>query len=393
MSLQIPRMPSPLSPLVRSTKAARLYQVLRSSSRPVLGPIVVVALLTHSLFGYGQERYQLYTRADDLRWPWSIAALPSGEFLITEREGRLVLLRTDGSRMVLTGTPDTYFAGQGGYFDVVLSPAFANDKTLFLSYAAGDSNANATAVFKATLEDEALVEGNTILQVKRTKDTPHHYGGRLLAIDGETLLLTTGEGFEYREEAQSLASELGKVLRFDFDGNPRGVRRTGKPESTIWTYGHRNPQGLTVNPRTGQIYLHEHGPRGGDEVNVLLAGSNYGWPAVTHGVDYSGAYVSPFRSAPGMVDPIWTWVPSIAPSGMAWYAGDDFPEWKDSLLIGALVDREVRRLKIADAEVVEEETLFAELDQRIRDVRVFDDRIFLLTDGEQGSLIEVRPLR
>ena len=146
-----------------------------------------------------------------------------------------------------------------------------------------------------------------------------------------------------------------------------------------------------MDRQRNRIFLHEHGPRGGDEVNVLLARENYGWPAVTHGVDYSGAYVSPFRRAPGMRDPIWTWTPSIAPSGLAYYDGDQFAAWRNSLLVGALVDRSVRRLQLHQGEVIREERLFAEIGERIRDVRVFDDELYLLTDGEQGSLIQVIP--
>lgn len=342
--------------------------------------------------GIHAEDYQLFTRAKDLRWPWSVARLPDGSFLITEREGRLIRVSDRGQRSVIDGTPDTVFAGQGGFFDIALHPKFAINRLIYLSYAEGEPSSNGTAIYRARLRNGKLEDGERILRVTPDKTTPQHYGGRLLFLDDNSLLLTTGEGFEHREEAQCRGSELGKVLRIDSSGNPAGIAslRDGKA-TKIFTLGHRNPQGLALDPKTGAIYLHEHGPRGGDELNRLEIGGNYGWPAVTHGVDYSGAYVSPFTTAPEMVDPLWTWVPSIAPSGMAWYNGNAFPKWRSSLLLGTLVSKEVRRLQMHDGSVVKEEILFAEIGQRIRDVRVFGEDIFLLTDSERGELIQVLP--
>lgn len=186
-------------------------------------------------------------------------------------------------------------------------------------------------------------------------------------------------------------SELGKVLRVSDKGSPRGIYNPGESSQRIYTLGHRNPQGIAMNPDNGEVFLHEHGPKGGDEVNLLEEGFNYGWPVATHGIDYSGALVSPFKRIEGMQDPIWTWVPSIAPSGMAWYGKGEFRSWQNSLFIGALVDKEVRRLEIIDGEVLKEESLFSNLNERIRDVRVFDDQIYLLTDSEQGRLIRISP--
>jgi glucose/arabinose dehydrogenase len=336
--------------------------------------------------------YRLYTIAKDLRWPWSLAKLPGGDFLVTEREGRLLRLTRTGEKTVIEGGPPTLFAGQGGYFDVILDLSFTENRRVYLSYAEGVEKANGTAVFRARLEGSRLVEGERLLRVRPDKTTPQHYGGRLLAVEEDQLLVTTGDGFEHREAAQDWASELGKVLRITTDGDAVGVRRSDAGRGDrVWTRGHRNPQGLAMDRQRNRIFLHEHGPRGGDEVNVLRARENYGWPAVTHGVDYSGAYVSPFRQAPGMRNPLWTWTPSIAPSGLAYYDGDRFPAWRDSLFAGALVDRCVRRLQLHEGEVIREERLFTEIGERIRDVRVFDDELYLLTDGEQGSLIQVIP--
>ena len=336
--------------------------------------------------------YSLRTIAEDLRWPWSVALLPDGDFLVTEREGRLLRVRPSGERYVVGGTPPTLFAGQGGFFDIVLHPRFATTGWVFLSYADGSKTANGTAVLRARYEDDQFQDRKQLMRVKPDKSTPQHYGGRLLFLSDETLLMTSGEGFEHREDAQSLTSELGKVLRFDVGGKPGGLPGKGLNSRTrIWSYGHRNPQGLVRIPETDEVLLHEHGPRGGDELNRVLPGENYGWPLVTYGVDYSGAHVSPFQRAEGIREPLWTWTPSIAPSGMAWYNGTRFPAWRSSLLVGALVNREVRRLEFRGGVVQREEALFAELDERIRDVRVFNDRIFILTDSEQGRLIEVLP--
>lgn len=349
-------------------------------------------LLCLFVWGAQAAEYRIETVSDGLRWPWSVAQLPDGGFLITEREGRLLHLDDSGERTVLEGTPDTLFAGQGGYFDVLLHPNFAENGLFFLSYADGIESDNGVAVFRGRLRDGVITEGRQIFKASPQKITPQHYGGRMLFLNENTILLTSGEGFEQREEAQNRNSQLGKVLRFDVDGNPAGITAPdGRSTSYVYTLGHRNPQGLVRHPESNDIYLHEHGPRGGDELNRLIPGQNYGWPVVTHGVDYSGAYVSPFKRAEGMADPLWTWVPSIAPSGLAWYDGPHFPEWRNSLLVGALVDKEVRRLTMEGSQVQSEEPLFSELDERIRDVRVLDGFIYLLTDSEDGRLLRVMP--
>ena len=337
--------------------------------------------------------YTLTTVADKLDNPWSVAQLPDRSFLITERTGQLLRVAPDGTRISIAGVPPSYFAGQGGLLDVVLHPQFASNQVIYLSYAHGTPEANGTAITRAVLGDNRLENAEQILLVKPLKDTPQHYGGKMLFLPDGSLLLTTGEGFDYREAAQDLSSELGKILRISDDGSvPADNPFSASQSQRIWTYGHRNPQGLVLDGDTGQVYLHEHGPRGGDEINVIAPGLNYGWPAITYGRDYSGAHVSPFTEADGMEQPLLYWVPSIAPSGMAWYGADVFPEWRGDLMIGALVDKEVRRVDIEDGQVIGEQSLFKELDARIRDVRVgIDGHLYLLTDGEDGKLIKVSP--
>lgn len=204
------------------------------------------------------------------------------------------------------------------------------------------------------------------------------------------LLLTTGDGFDFREQAQNLNSHLGKTIRINKDGSPA----PGNPFAQapkVWTYGHRNPQGLAI-AKDGTVYLNEHGPKGGDEINVVTKANNYGWPAITYGMDYNGAYVSPLTEYEGMQQPVHVWTPSIGPSGLAFYEGDKFPAWTNSLFVGALVDAEVRRLTVSEGEIGSEESLFTELKSRIRDVRIGpDDLLYIVTDGDQGAVIRVHP--
>jgi glucose/arabinose dehydrogenase len=325
----------------------------------------VVLLAASSL----AAEYRLQDWATGLSQPWSIAFLPDGSALVTELGG--TLRRIDGEGRVgepLANVPAVYFAGQGGLFDVVLHPRFGNNGLIYLSFAGGQSDDNGTAVARARLARDGLEAVEIIFRNFSRKDTPVHYGGRMAFLPDGTLLLTTGDGFDYREDAQDIASGLGKVLRLTDDGRPAADNPF--PESPwVYSYGHRNPQGLAVSAR-GVIWLHEHGPRGGDEVNRIEKGVNYGWPAITHGVDYSGAVISPYTALDGMAQAEHQWTPSIAPSGLAIYEARLFADWHGDLLLGALVDREVRRLDLQDGRIVAEEALFGDLDARIRDVRI-----------------------
>lgn len=328
------------------------------------------------------EQYNLEVWAEGLELPWSIAFLPDGGALVTELEGRVRPVSADGEvGAALAFVPPVYFAGQGGLFDVVLHPEFERNRLVFISYAEGDPGNNGTAVARARYEAGGLQDLQVIFRNFTRKDTAVHYGGRLAFLPDGTLLLTTGDGFDYREAAQDIESGLGKVMRMNTDGSPA----PGNPFSQspwVYSYGHRNPQGLAV-ARDGTVWLHEHGPRGGDEVNRIEPGRNYGWPAVTHGKDYSGALISPYTEQPGMVSPAWHWTPSIAPSGLTLYEGGLFPQWRGHLLVGALVAREVRRLQVSGARVVAEDTLFSELEARVRDIR----------SGPRGELYILLPDR
>ena len=342
----------------------------------------------------GAEGYRTATVAEGLELPWGLAFLPDGDMLVTERSGNLRRVSAGGEvSEPLSGVPAVYFRGQGGLLDVVLHPRFAVNRLVYLSYAHGDGQENATRVARAVLGDAGLEDLEVIFTAVPGKATPQHYGGAMTFLGDGTLLLTVGDGFDYREQAQDRGSMLGKTIRIGDDGevpadNPFVGRTGAAPE--VWTYGHRNAQGLAVDPENGRVYQHEHGPRGGDELNLLRPGRNYGWPAITYGKDYSGAYVSPYTELPDMAQPLMYWIPSIAPSGLAVYRGGAFPEWQGDLFLGALVDREVRHVHLEDGQVAGEQALFSDLDERIRNVEVGpDEHLYLVTDSEQGRILRV----
>lgn len=340
--------------------------------------------------------YQLETVAEGLNFPWSVAFLPNGDYLVATRPGQVRRVSPSGEvSEPLTGTPEAFVNSQGGYFDIILDNNFATNQTVYLSFAWGTLQANATRIVKAKLGAAGFEDAQVLFTVSPSKVGGAHYGGKMVQLADSTLILSTGDGFDYREAAQDTFSQLGKIIRLNRDGsvpadNVFADGIAGNPY--VWSYGHRNTQGLVVDTYSNTVYNHEHGPLGGDEINRVEAGKNYGWPAITYGINYSGAYVSPFQEAPGMTQPLKVWVPSIAPSGFALYQGDAFPAWRGDFFVGALVDQEVRRIDMDNGKVIAEEPLFSELEARIRDVRVGPDGfIYLLTDSESGKLIRVKP--
>lgn len=380
-----------------------LCLIARSIQTPILSLFskmlkLLLAIFTlSSILTYAAEKteYRLETLAEGLNFPWSIAFLPEGGYLVSLRSGQLVELDATGSiTKTFENIPDTYFAGQGGYMDIMLDSNFSANKLIFLAYAHGDRQSNATQVIRAKLEGSRLDDTQVIFKVKDRKSASAHYGGRLIQLKDDTIVLTTGDGFNLREKSQDKFSHLGKVLRFTRDGkppqdNPFADGKGGDPY--VFAYGQRNPQGLVYDEDKDQIYLHEHGPKGGDEFNLIVAGKNYGWPATSYGVNYSGAKVSPYSSLPGIEEPLKYWTPSIAPSGLTLYKGNLFPKWKNSFFLGTLVNRDVRRLTLKD-NLVKEEVLFSELGERIRDIQEGRDGfLYILTDGSGGKLIRVAP--
>ena len=350
--------------------------------------IVLGTLLLAMTGAVSAQNYQVTTLATGLDKPWSIAAINNGAFLVTEKSGRLVRLNADGTITAVSNTPEVYFANQGGLMEVLPDPAFATTRIIYLSFAGGDKSANRTTVVKATLNGDTLTDHETILEVAPDKEGPAHYGGKLAFLPDGTLLVSVGEGFKYREKAQNLDWELGKLLRISTDGSSPADNPFPDQAPRVFSFGHRNPQGLVYDTAAERILMMEHGPKGGDELNHVAAGNNYGWPAITYGVDYSGAVISPFTEADGMEQPLSYWVPSIGPSGLAIYRGDVFPEWQGDLLLGSLINQEMRRLKLDGDTVVTDEAIFPEISGRVRDVRVLTDgSIVAVTDEGDVFLV------
>ncbi|MBX2809142.1 MAG: PQQ-dependent sugar dehydrogenase [Cellvibrionaceae bacterium] len=329
---------------------------------------------------------------DQLEHPWSMAFLPDGRFLISERVGRLRIVDAEGEVSApISGLPDITVLGQGGLFDVALHPDFANNQLIYLSFSASDwlnrlFKKYNTEVIRAKLDGLHLKDIKTVFKAQPKTGGGVHFGGRLLFDRAGYLYISLGDR-GLREEAQSLQSHLGTIVRVHDDGrvpsdNP--FINTPKAKAEIFSYGHRNVQGLALHPDTGAVWAHEHGPQGGDEVNLLTRGGNYGWPVITYGAEYgSGFAIGEGTEKDGMIQPLHYWDPSIAPSGMGFYQG--------KLLIGALKSQRLVELHLQGQTIIDEQPLFANQFGRIRDLRVAaDQRIYLLTDAPQGKLIQLQ---
>ncbi|APB34622.1 glucose sorbosone dehydrogenase [Gloeomargarita lithophora Alchichica-D10] len=349
-----------------------------------------------------ETRYRVVPVLDGLVHPWGMAWLPNGELLITERPGRVRRVRSGVlQKEPVSGVPQVLAAGQGGLLDISLHPRFGEMPWVYLTYAEGTGEANRTVVARATWDGQGLTDGRELLRVNPTKSGTQHFGSRLAWLPDETLLVSIGDGGNpptalagqfIRLQAQNPRSHLGKVLRITAAGtippdNPLGAKAS--PE--IWSWGHRNIQGLAVDTKTGQVWATEHGSRGGDEVNRLQAGQNYGWPLATHSREYFGPEISPHRSLAGMVDPVWVWPETAAPSGLAVYRGDKFPQWQGQLLAGGLISQAVHRFQVnAQGQVTEAGKMT--IGGRVRDVRVGPDGlIYVLTDAPNGQLLRIEP--
>lgn len=342
----------------------------------------------------GDVALAVETIADGLANPWGLAFLPNGDILVTEREGRLRIIR-DGALIdePVAGTPETLAWNQGGYFDVLPHPNFAENNILYLAFSNGTRDANATRVVRGVFDGVSLSDIETIYDAKPLKDTGHHFGGRMVWGGDGKLYLTVGEGSRYKEKAQDMTSSFGAVVRLNEDGSiPDDNPNFGDdalPE--LFSKGHRNPQGLAYDAETGVMWSNEHGPRGGDEINIVKAGANYGWPAASYGINYNGSKVTPFTEFEGATQPVKYWTPSIAPSGMAVYRGDLFPEWEGDLLVGAMaggVSQALHRVIIEDGAPSGEERYLVDLEERIREVRVGPDgAIYVTTEARGGELV------
>lgn len=338
------------------------------------------------------------TIASGLEHPWSVALLPDGGFLVTERPGRLRHVSADGALSApITGVPQVWAEGQGGLLDVVLAPDFATSKRIFLSYSEpGPDGSAGTAVSAATLGDGALSDVKLFYRQEPKLVGPNHFGSRIVFDGKGHVWISQGERND-RPTSQKLDMLQGKLVRLNLDGsvptdNPFVGRKDARPE--IWSYGHRNMQSLALDPRTGKVWEAEHGPKGGDEINIPEAGKNYGWPIITHGINYSGLKIPEAvgTSAPGMEQPYHVWEKSPGLSGMAFYTGQPTSKWNDSLFLGALADGSLIRLSLNGDTITGEERLLKEVGARIRDVRVSaDGKVYVLTDETDGKLLRLDP--
>ena len=354
--------------------------------------------------------YDLESVADGLDHPWSLAFLPDGDMLVTQRTGALVLIGADGSKQIVHDFndngefPDVHFGDgiQAGLFDVVLHPQFEDNNQVYISYAGLQENGENTLFlmryrYAGSDTQPRLVDGEMIFTASPSRVQGNHYGGRFIFLPDGTLMMPIGDAFHFREEAQALDNHFGKIVRLNDDGsipqdNPFLDERNALPE--IWSYGHRNPQGIIL-AADGRILENEHGPAGGDEINEIRRGANYGWPTVTYALDYSGGRVSPFEALDGTEQSLVHFTPSIAPSGFAQYSGSAFPDWDGDLFVSALALRHVRHIEMnGDGSLGEQHELFGELDVRFRDVRSGPDGfLYLLTEeaGTESRILRVVP--
>jgi aldose sugar dehydrogenase len=338
------------------------------------------------------------TVARGLLNPWGLAFLPDGRMLVTERAGRMRVVAADGTLGApLAGLPPIVVGGQGGLLDVAVDPKFASNSLVYWSYSEADPQeprANSTAVARGRLDGDRLADVRVIFRQAPKFASGAHFGSRLVFARDGRLFVTLGDRFSRRDDAQGLDTHHGKIVRIESDGrvpadNPFVNRAGALPE--IWSHGHRNVQGAAIHPATGELWADEHGPQGGDELNVVEAGKNYGWPVITYGVNYvTGTKIGEGTTKAGMEQPLARWVPSIATSGLAFLTSDRYPGWKGSAFIGALKAQLLVRLELDGRKVVREERLLEDFGERIRDVRQGPDGwLYLLTDSTNGRIVRL----
>jgi len=366
------------------------------AAQPASPPATLISESTPGSSEHGALTIKRITSG--LEHPWSLAFLPDGRMLVTERPGRLRYIDAQGNLSPpIAGVPTVAAIGQGGLLDIALDPDHANNHMLYLSFAEPGDGGAGTAVARAKLGDRGLENVEVIFRQMPKLADGAHFGSRLVFDREGRLYITTGDRHE-QPNVQRLDLGQGKIYRIHADGSiPNDNPFIGRGDAlpAIWSYGHRNPQGAALHPITGKLWQTEHGARGGDELNIAKAGGNYGWPVISLGIDYSGAPIGSGKSAmAGMEQPIHHWTPSIAPSGLAFYSHERFPQWKNSLFVGALAFRLLVRLELDGERVLHEERLLQDMGKRIRDVRMgLDGYLYLLTDEEDGELLQVGLVR
>ncbi|GGF79812.1 PQQ-dependent sugar dehydrogenase [Alteromonas lipolytica] len=341
------------------------------------------------------EKLAVNELATGLDHPWGMTFLPSGEMLITERSGQIRRFNfATGLSKPLDGVPAVAAANQGGLLDITVDPDFANNQQIYFCYSRPTTGGSSSSVAKATLNANGLTDVKDIFVADSVVDNGFHFGCRLAFDQSNHLFVTLGDRYKYMKEAQNPANHYGKIVRIKSDGSvPADNPFADGKAPEVYSYGHRNVQGLTIHLQTGEVWAMEHGPKGGDEVNLIKAGNNYGWPVITYGIDYNGSIISDKTAQQGMEQPVLYWDPSIAPSGMTFYHGDLFKDWQGDLLVGALKFRHLRRISFNETGEVESQTEYLrDRNERIRDVEVGPNgMIYLLTDEDNGKLLQVMP--
>jgi aldose sugar dehydrogenase len=352
-----------------------------------------------AVFNSDKHAFRVATLLTGLENPWSMAFLPDGRMLVTERAGRMRLVGADFKLLPqpVLGLPEVTAQGQGGLFDVVLHPQYAQNGWVYWAYNAPGPGGWGTTLARGKLQGQRMTDVQVLFSMQPKTRSSQHFGGRIVFDKAGMLYLTLGDRGD-KDRAQKLNDHAGSVIRLHDDGrvpadNPFARQPGAFPEK--WTLGNRNMQGAALHPQTGELWTHEHGPQGGDELNVMRPGLNYGWPVITYGVNYGlGTRIGEGPSKPGMVQPLHVWVPSIAPSGMAFVSGTQFPNWQGDLLVGALRGQMLVRLSLDGEKVQREERLLQGRVGRIRDVRMGPDGfIYLLSDSPDGALMRLEPAR
>ena len=382
------RWPALTQVLAIAVVSLSLLLILSCASQP---------LTAAEIYESQQHQFAVVRITDRLEHPWGLAFLPEQKMLVTERPGRLRLINNGVLQPgLITGLPKTIAAsGQGGLLDITPHPDFVNNRWIYFSYSGRGARGLGTEVARARLDGLQLRDVEVIFQALPKSRGGRHFGSRVLFGPKGYLYITLGDRGE-RQRAQDLSDHAGSVIRLHDDGrvpkdNPFVDQATARSE--IFTYGNRNIQGLALQSGSGLLWMHEHGPRGGDEVNIIRRGTNYGWPEITYGINYSGSIISTDTARSGMAQPVHYWVPSIAPSGMTFYDADAFPNWRGDLFVGALKDQLIARLEIEDQRVVAEERLLTRRLGRIRTVRQGPDGlIYVLTDAARGALFRLQPV-
>ena len=341
---------------------------------------------------------QVKTIAEGLENIWGMAFLPDGSMLVTERRGRMRVVSADGKvGEPLAGLPEIYAQGQGGLLDVVLAPDFETSKRIYFSYSEPGKGGNSTAVSFATLNGSKLENVTRVFSQQPKINSGAHFGSRLVWAPDGTLFITLGDRYSEKDKAQTLDNHQGKVVRINADGsipkdNPFVKTPGALPE--IWSYGHRNVQGAAINPITKELWTGEHGPQGGDELNIDRAAKNYGWPVITYGENYGGGKIGEGTHKEGMEQPNYKWVPSIATAGFIFYTGDKFPQWKNNILLASLKDKTFVRLVVDGEKITKEERLLnKELNQRLRHVvQGPDGLVYVVSDESKAKIYQISPL-